>query len=182
MGKTKDQRDFFEAKFAALTQALDRQKQATTSQAVFESEELVKRAIEEITVGGQLDGEQGDGKKGLRLDLQLTNRLTKDEFLIDVVSAHDSCKSYREKAVKNANLRIAKSLNSLTHSASVPDPLSGSTSPTLQTVQKRKEGKYQLLNRLVSRQVARKERGKVTFVPFAFTTARELNAAAVDLM
>ncbi len=69
VGKTKEQKDFFEAKFAVLTQALDTQKQATTSQAGFEAEELVKRAIEELPVGGQLDGEQGDGKKGLRLDL-----------------------------------------------------------------------------------------------------------------
>ena len=69
VGHTKEQRDLFDAKFAVLTQALDKQKQATTSQAVFEAEELVKRAIEDLPVGGQLDGEQGDGKKGLRLDL-----------------------------------------------------------------------------------------------------------------
>ncbi len=38
---------------------------------------------------------------------------------------------------------------------------------------------------LVLRQERKKERGKVTFVPFAFTTlatSGELNAAAVDLM
>ena len=72
MWGTKEQKDLFEAKFAVLTEALDKQKQATTSQAVFEAEELVKRAIEELPVRGQLDGldgEQGDGKKGLRLDL-----------------------------------------------------------------------------------------------------------------
>ena len=77
VGNTKEQKDLFEAKFAVLTQALDRQKYATTSQAVFEAEELVERAVEELPVRGQLDGKQGDGKKGLRLDLQLTNRLTK---------------------------------------------------------------------------------------------------------
>ena len=49
-------------------------------------------------------------------------------------------------------------------------------------MQQRKEGKYDLLRKLVSRQVARKERGAFTFVPFAFTTSGELNAAAVDLM
>ena len=122
---------------------------------------------------GQLDGEQGDGKKGLRLDLQLMNKLTKVEMLVDVVSTHDSCKSYREKAAKNVDLRLAKTLSSLTRSASVPDPLSGSSSPILKTVEMRK---------LVSRQVAKKERGVFTFVPFAFTTSGELNAAAVDLM
>ena len=99
-------------------------------------------------------------------------------MLVDVVSTHESCKSYREKAVKNADLRLAKTLSSLTHSASVPDPVSGSSSPTLQTVQKRKEGKYQLLYRLASRQASKKERGVVTFVPFAFTTSGELNAKA----
>ena len=182
VGHTKEQRDLFDAKFAVLTQALDKQKQATTSQAVFEAEELVKRAIEDLPVGGQLDGEQGDGKKGLRLDLQLTNKLTKTEMLVDVVSTHESCKSYREKAVKNADLRLAKTLSSLTHSASVPDPLAGSSSPTLQTVSKRKEGKYELLYRLALRQASRRERGVVTFVPFAFTTSGELNTAAVDLM
>jgi len=182
MGSTREQKDLFESKFAVLTQALDKQKQATTSQEVFEAEELVKRAIEELPVSGQLDGEQGDGKKGLRLDLQLTNRLTKAEMLVDVVSTHESCKSYREKAVKNADLRLAKTLSSLTHSASVPDPVSGSSSPTLQTVSKRKEGKYQLLYRLASRQASKRERGVVTFVPFAFTTSGELNAAAVALM
>ena len=182
VGNTKEQKILFEAKFAVLTQALDMQKQATTAQAVFEAEEMVKRAIEDLPVGGQLDGEQGDGMKGLRLDLQLTNRLTKVEMLVDVVSTHDSCKSYREKAVKNADLRLAKTLSSLMRSASVPDPLSGSSSPTLITVQQRKEGKYDLLRKLVSRQVARKERGAFTFVPFAFTTSGELNAAAVDLM
>jgi hypothetical protein len=143
---------------------------------------LVKRAIEELPVRGQLDGEQGDGKKGLRLDLQLTNRLTKVEMLVDVVSTHDSCKSYRKKAVDNADLRLAKSLSSLATSASIPDPLSGTSSPILQTVEMRKREKYELFNKLVLRQVAKKERGKVTFVPFAFTTSGELNAAAVDLM
>ena len=49
-------------------------------------------------------------------------------------------------------------------------------------MQKRKEGKYDLFNKLVLTQVAKKERGKVTFVPFAFTTSGELNTAAVDLM
>ncbi len=44
-------------------------------------------------------------------------------MLVDVVSTHDSCKSYREKAVKNADLRLTKTLSSLTLSASVPDPL-----------------------------------------------------------
>ena len=61
---TKEQKDLFEAKFAVRTEALDKQKQATTSQAVFEAEQLVKRAIEELPVRSQLDGEQGDGKKG----------------------------------------------------------------------------------------------------------------------
>jgi hypothetical protein len=103
-----------------------------------------------VVFRGQLDGEQGDGKKGLRLDLQLTNKLTKTEMLVDVVSTHESCKSYREKAAKNADLRLAKTLSSLTHSASVPDLLAGSSSPTLQTVSKRKEGKYELLYRLQS--------------------------------
>ena len=182
VGGTKAQRDLFETKFAVLTQALDRQKQATTSQAVFEAEELVKRAIEDLPVGGQLAGEQGDGKKGLRLDLQLTNRLTKVEMLVDVVSTHESCKSYREKAGKNADLRLAETLSSLNRSASVPDPLSGSSSPTLQTVSQRKEGKYKLLYNLALRQAARKERGVVRFVPFAFTTSGELNAAAFGLM
>ena len=57
--------------------------------------------------------------------------------------------------------------------------MSGSSSPTLQTVQKRKEG---ILYWLASRQASKKERGVVTFVTFAFTTSGELNAAAFALM
>ena len=42
VGTTKEQKYLFEEKFAVQTQALDKHKQATTSQAVFEAEELVK--------------------------------------------------------------------------------------------------------------------------------------------
>ena len=168
----------FAEKWDTMLRALDAQNLANDPAASALATAALQKAIDDLP---SLDVSDAD-RKGLRIDLHTVDPVTLIEKHLDIVTVAPQCRSYLAEEIKVADQRLSDTLQVLACSASVPDLKAGKPSPALQTVKYRKLTKYTLLNQMIQKQVADRQRGKSSFVPFAVTTLGELSADAEVFM
>ena len=118
---------------------------------------------------------------GLRIDVEIENKITGECKWVDTTVVHTAAESYREREFKSVLARNVST--STTNSLSTIDALKFQASPILLERTVAKVEKYSRLLWIAKKQTQQKKRNKApTFTAFSVSDYGELSPAAMELL